>query len=123
MTEPNFQLTPNEVRGQQFGTSFRGFDRMEVESFRDRVAEELDRLLRERIQLDERTRAALNVPVEVRIQQLQATLTRWNWLPRDPGPRHLWINVVTGTLDVIDRRETVLQMRVIAGHPSRPTPS
>jgi DivIVA domain-containing protein len=58
MTEPNFQLTPNEVRGQQFGTAFRGFDRMEVESFRDRVAEELDRLLRERIQLDERTRNA-----------------------------------------------------------------
>ena len=58
MTEPTFQLTPNEVRGQQFGTSFRGFDRMEVESFRDRVAEELDRLLRERIQLDERTRNA-----------------------------------------------------------------
>ncbi len=58
MMEPNFQMTPNEVRGQQFGTSFRGFDRMEVESFRDRVAEELDRLLRERIQLDERTRNA-----------------------------------------------------------------
>jgi DivIVA domain-containing protein len=58
MMEPNFQLTPNEVRGQQFGTSFRGFDRMEVEAFRDRVAEELDRLLRERIQIDERTRNA-----------------------------------------------------------------
>jgi DivIVA domain-containing protein len=58
MTEPNFQLTPNEVRGQQFGTSFRGFDRAEVEAFRDRVAEELDRLVRERIQLDERTRNA-----------------------------------------------------------------
>jgi DivIVA domain-containing protein len=56
--EPGFQLTPNEVRGQQFGTSFRGFDRMEVEAFRDRVAEELDRLLRERIQIDERTRNA-----------------------------------------------------------------
>lgn len=74
-------------------------------------------------QLDERTLAALNVPVDARIRQLQATLTRWNWLPRDPGPRHLWINVVTGTLELIDRRETVLQMRVIAGHPSRPTPS
>ena len=58
MTEPNFQLTPNEVRGQQFGTSLRGFDKMEVESFRDRVAEELDRLLRERIQIDERSRNA-----------------------------------------------------------------
>lgn len=74
-------------------------------------------------QLDERTRTALNVPVSARIQQLQATLTRWNWLPHDPGPRYLWINVATGTLDVIERRETVLQMRIIAGHPSRPTPS
>jgi DivIVA domain-containing protein len=58
MTDPDFQLTPNEVRGQQFGTAFRGFDRLEVEAFRDRVASELDRLLRERIQLDERTRNA-----------------------------------------------------------------
>lgn len=74
-------------------------------------------------QLDERTFAALNVPVDARIAQLQATLTRWNWLPEDPGPRHLWINIVTGTLEVIDQGETVLQMRVIAGHPSRPTPS
>ena len=74
-------------------------------------------------QLDERTRIALNVPVEARIQQLQATLSRWNWLPDDFGPRHLWINIVTGTLEVIDHGATVLQMRVIAGHPSRPTPS
>lgn len=74
-------------------------------------------------QLDERTRSALNVPVEARIQQLQATLSRWNWLPDDFGPRHLWINIVTGTLEVIDHGATVLQMRVIAGHPSRPTPS
>ncbi len=58
MMEPGFQLTPNDVRGQQFGASFRGFDRLEVEAFRDRVAEELDRLLRERIQLDERTKNA-----------------------------------------------------------------
>jgi murein L,D-transpeptidase YcbB/YkuD len=74
-------------------------------------------------QLDERTLTALNVPVDARIAQLQATLTRWNWLPRDPGPRYLWVNVVTGMLELVEQRETVLQMRVIAGHPSRPTPS
>ncbi|MEZ5563574.1 MAG: L,D-transpeptidase family protein [Gammaproteobacteria bacterium] len=74
-------------------------------------------------QLDERTRTALNVPVDARIAQLQATLTRWNWLPDDFGPRHLWVNVVTGTLEVVEQRQTVLEMRVIAGHPSRPTPS
>ena len=73
--------------------------------------------------LDERTRAALKVPVAARIQQLQATITRWNWLPRDPGPRYLWVNVPEGSLEYIDQRETVLRMRVIAGHPSRPTPS
>lgn len=74
-------------------------------------------------QLDERTRAALNVPVAARMQQLQATITRWNWLPRDPGPRYLWINVPEGSLEYVDHRETVLRMKVIAGHPSRPTPS
>jgi murein L,D-transpeptidase YcbB/YkuD len=74
-------------------------------------------------QLDERTLAALNVPVDARIAQLQTTLTRWNWLPRDPGPRYLWVNVVSGMLELVEQRENVLQMRVIAGHPSRPTPS
>ena len=58
MMEPGFQLTPNDVRGQQFTSGFRGYDRLEVEAFRDRLAEELDRLLRERIQIDERTRNA-----------------------------------------------------------------
>ena len=73
--------------------------------------------------LDERTHTALNVPVAARLQQLDATLTRWNWLPRDPGPRYLWVNVPEGSLEYIEQRETVLRMRVIAGHPSRPTPS
>lgn len=58
MMEQGFQLTPNDVRGQQFSSGFRGYDRLEVEAFRDRLAEELDRLLRERIQIDERTRNA-----------------------------------------------------------------
>ncbi len=74
-------------------------------------------------QLDERTRTALNVPISDRMQQLQVNLTRWNWLPREPGPRYLWVNVPTGSLEVIDQGETVLRMRIIAGHPSRPTPS
>lgn len=53
-----FQLTPNDVRGQQFGRAMRGYDRLEVEAFRERVADELDRLVRERVQLDERMKNA-----------------------------------------------------------------
>lgn len=54
MNDDAFQMTPNDVRGQQFSRTMRGYDRDEVEAFRDRVADELDRLLRERLQLEER---------------------------------------------------------------------
>ncbi len=72
---------------------------------------------------DERTQAALDVPVAERVQQLQATLTRWTWLPRDRGDRYLWVNVPGGSLDLVEDGAVTLSMRVIAGHPDRPTPS
>ncbi len=72
---------------------------------------------------DERTLDALNVPAADRVQQLQATLTRWGWLPRDFGPRYLWVNVPGGSLELVEDGVTTLAMRVIAGHPDRPTPS
>src|SRR5262249_33630037 len=36
--------------------------------------------------LDSETIAALNVPVEERIRQIELNLERWRWLPRDLGP-------------------------------------
>ncbi|MBL8199497.1 MAG: L,D-transpeptidase family protein [Chromatiales bacterium] len=72
---------------------------------------------------DERTIAALNVPAPERVRQLQSTLTRWSWLPRDFGPRYLWVNVPGGSLALVEDGTTTLAMRVIAGHPDRPTPS
>jgi len=56
MTDETFHLTPHDVRAQEFQKSLRGFDAMQVESFKQRVAEELDRLLRERVALDERVK-------------------------------------------------------------------
>ena len=72
---------------------------------------------------DERTLAALNVPATERVRQLEATLTRWSWLPRDFGPRYLWVNVPGGSLELVEDGRPTLAMRVIAGHPDRPTPS
>lgn len=54
MHEDAFQLTPHDVRAQEFQRAMRGFDPQQVESFKQRIAEELDRLLRERLQLEER---------------------------------------------------------------------
>jgi murein L,D-transpeptidase YcbB/YkuD len=72
---------------------------------------------------DERTLAALNVPVDNRVRQLKATLTRWHWLPRDLGTRYLWANVPGGSLELIEDGAPLITMRIIAGHPGRPTPS
>ena len=49
-----FHLTPVDIRAQQFRRTVRGYDPAGVEDFRARVAEELERLLRERAALDER---------------------------------------------------------------------
>jgi DivIVA domain-containing protein len=54
MTDQTFHLTPHDVRSQEFHKIMRGYDPTQVESFKQRVAEELDRLLRERTALDER---------------------------------------------------------------------
>jgi DivIVA domain-containing protein len=54
MTDEAFYLTPNDVRSQDFRRSFRGYEPEQVEEFKQRVAEEMDRMYRERAKLEER---------------------------------------------------------------------
>ena len=49
-----FHLTPLDVRQQEFHRRLRGYETAEVEDFRLRVADELERVLRERSVLEER---------------------------------------------------------------------
>lgn len=56
MTDDAFHLTPHDIRAQEFQRALRGYDRDEVEAFKERVSDELERLMRERAQLDERVR-------------------------------------------------------------------
>jgi len=49
-----FRLTPIDVRGQEFGRTAFGYHRPTVDDFRERVAAELERLLKERQSLEER---------------------------------------------------------------------
>jgi cell division initiation protein len=62
VTESAFHLTPIDIRKQEFRRSLRGYEPAEVDEFRTRVAEELERLLRERAVLEERL-ASLSVQV------------------------------------------------------------
>lgn len=53
-----FHLTPLDVRSQEFTRAFRGYDRHQVNEFKLAISEELERLLRDRAQHEERLRSA-----------------------------------------------------------------
>ena len=57
MTEDEFHLTPIDIRTQAFRRIMRGYDPAAVEEFRERVAAEVERLIREKAVNDERLRS------------------------------------------------------------------
>jgi DivIVA domain-containing protein len=54
MTEEGFQLSAHDVRHQEFQRSLRGYDVSQVDDFKERMAQEIDRLWRERGQATDR---------------------------------------------------------------------
>ncbi|MDF1504399.1 DivIVA domain-containing protein [Roseisolibacter sp. H3M3-2] len=56
MTDETFRLTPLDVRRYDFGAALRGYDKARVETFRDQVAAELERLARANQDLDQKAR-------------------------------------------------------------------
>lgn len=69
-----------------------------------------------------RTLAALNVPVEKRIRQIEINLERWRWLPKALGRRYLWVNIADFRLELIEEEKEVLSMSVVVGTSFRRTP-
>lgn len=69
-----------------------------------------------------KTVAALNMPVESRIRQLEVNLERWRWLPQDLGRRHVLVNIAGFHLEAVEPGREPLDMRVIVGKGYRRTP-
>ena len=69
-----------------------------------------------------RTLAALNVPVDERIRQLELNLERWRWLPEELGERHIQVNITDFRMSVMENDQQVLDSLVVVGRSSRPTP-
>ncbi|HEV8455206.1 MAG TPA: peptidoglycan-binding protein, partial [Gemmatimonadales bacterium] len=61
------------------------------------------------------TLAALNVPVESRIRQIELNLERYRWLPSDFGKRYILVNIPDYQLYAYDKGKEALTMRVIVG--------
>lgn len=69
------------------------------------------------------TRAALEVPLSERVEQIELNLERWRWLPRDPGRAYIVVNIAGQELEVVENGRSSLRMKVIVGLPFLRTPS
>ena len=69
-----------------------------------------------------KTRAALNMPVDHRLQQIRLNLERRRLLPANLGRRYIFVNTADFLLKLVDEEKTVLDMRVVVGTPYRRTP-
>lgn len=59
---------------------------------------------------------------EMRVRQIVQNMERWRWLPQDLGRRYILVDVPAYTLDVVERDQPIMTMRVVVGKPSWPTP-
>lgn len=72
--------------------------------------------------VDAATLAALNVPLEQRIQQVAINLQRWRWMPDDLGERHFLVNIPYFHLIARESGKPVMDIRVVVGKPGNNTP-
>lgn len=69
-----------------------------------------------------KTLAALNVPIEARIEQMILNLERRRWMVDDLGQRHIFVNLADQLLKLVDEPQTLLDMPVVIGKPYQRTP-
>lgn len=68
------------------------------------------------------TLKALNVSVDERIQQIILNMERCRWILDDLGERYILVNVANFGLEVIEKNDVTMDMKVIIGRPYRHTP-
>ncbi len=69
------------------------------------------------------TLSAMNVPVDMRIGQIELNMERYRWLPDDLGQRYILVNIPDYHLHAYDEGKEVFTMRVVVGKDyENPTP-
>lgn len=68
------------------------------------------------------TLAALNVPVEERIEKIRLNLDRWRWLPTDLGETFLLVNIAGFELELVQNDSAIESMNVVVGQTANRTP-
>lgn len=71
----------------------------------------------------ENTLAELNVTPQQRLNALYVSMQRWAELPSTPEDEYIQVNIPSYNLAVVENNQTVLDMNVVVGKPSWPTPT
>ncbi len=72
--------------------------------------------------LGEFTVKALNIPADVRLQQLNTNLVRVQSMSGDLGQRHVMVNIPAAYIEAVENGRVVLRNTAIVGRISRPSP-
>ncbi|MGM0603612.1 MAG: L,D-transpeptidase family protein [Bacillota bacterium] len=64
----------------------------------------------------------LNISLDGRINQIAVNLERLRWLPDSLGESYIYVNIADYSLDVVEDRKKVMDMKVIVGNEQRSTP-
>ena len=65
---------------------------------------------------------ALNIPVEERIETIEANLERWRWISDDLGKFYIRVNIANFELRVMENNKPVFESPAIVGRKYRETP-
>lgn len=65
---------------------------------------------------------ALNVPVSVRVKQIELTMERWRLLPQNLGTKFVLVNIANFHLYGVENNHDNLDMRIVVGKPDWNTP-
>lgn len=68
------------------------------------------------------TMDALNLTATKRIESIVANLERMRWMPSEIPEKRIQVNIADYSLELIDKKDTVLSMRAIVGKHYRATP-
>ena len=68
------------------------------------------------------TLAALNLPVDRLIRQVELNLERWRWIPRRLGSPYVFVNIPGFSLELVRDGVPVWRTRIVVGKAFSPTP-
>jgi len=91
----------------------------------NRIEEAFERLLPQTDDYRALKRALAETPASdtARRTALRVNLERWRWMPRELGDKHIFVNIPSYRVELVENGDVVAEHAAVVGKPSTPTPT